>query len=101
MTDHIVPDTHDYLAQRLDGARDLYLLALRLGEREDGGETFGSLIREARIHFVSVLEEARTAGLDTSEISVMLGQERPELRDSIRPELWDRLAAILPRRTTK
>lgn len=98
MTDQIILNTHDYLSQRLDGARDLYLLALRLGEREDGGETFGPLIREARLHFVSVIEESRMAGLDTNAIGGMLGQERTALHDSIRPELWERLAAILPRR---
>ena len=27
------PETRDYLAHRLDGARDLYLLALALGAR--------------------------------------------------------------------
>ena len=29
-------ETLDYLAQRLDGARDLYLLALALGARDQG-----------------------------------------------------------------
>jgi hypothetical protein len=97
MTDQLHQSSRDYLAQRLDGARDLYLLALALGEREDGGESFGALIREARIHFVAVIEESRMAGLDTSAISEMLGQEKAGFGDSIRPELWDRLAAILQR----
>ena len=35
------PETRDYLAQRLDGARDLYLLALALGERPDGSRCSG------------------------------------------------------------
>ena len=44
-------ETRDYLAHRLDGARDLYLLALALGERNDDTALFGRMIREARIHF--------------------------------------------------
>ena len=60
-----LPDTSEYLAHRLDGARDLYLLALALGERSDGSPLFGRMIREARIHFAAVIEEARIAGLDT------------------------------------
>ena len=59
------PETRDYLAHRLDGARDLYLLALALGDRPDGSALFGRMIREARIHFAAVIEEARIAGLDT------------------------------------
>ena len=54
--------THDYLAQRLDGARDLYLLALALGERGGSPGMFGAMIREARIHFAAVLEEAGSPG---------------------------------------
>ena len=44
------------LSERLDGARDLYLLALALGERREGFEPFGRMIREARIHFEEVIE---------------------------------------------
>ena len=56
-------ETRDYLAHRLDGARDLYLLALALGDRPEGSALFGRMIREARIHFAAVIEEARIAGL--------------------------------------
>ena len=52
------PQTSDYLGHRLDGARDLYLLALALGDRPDGSPLFGRMIREARIHFAAVIEEA-------------------------------------------
>jgi hypothetical protein len=45
------------------------------------------MIREARIHFAAVIEEARIAGLDTSAIAMMLGKLNMELADSIRPEL--------------
>ena len=79
------PETRDYLAQRLDGARDLYLLALALGDRPDGSALFGRMIREARIHFAAVIEEARIAGLDTGAIAVMLAKRNIELADSIRP----------------
>ena len=51
------PQTSDYLRHRLDGARDLYLLALALGDRPDGSPLFGRMIREARIHFAAVIEE--------------------------------------------
>ena len=91
------PDAQEYLAQRLDGARDLYLLALALGERPDGS-VFGRMIREARIHFAAVIEEARIAGLDTCAIAVMLGQFNIELADSIRPELWARVEQLLAER---
>jgi hypothetical protein len=93
------PDTTSYLALRLDGARDLYLLALALGERTAGSTPFGRMILEARIHFAAVIEEARIAGLDTSAIAGMLG--KPELADSIRPELWDRLEQLLAERTAR
>jgi hypothetical protein len=89
------PEARDYLAHRLDGARDLYLLALALGDRPDGPALFGRLIREARIHFVAVIEEARIAGLDTGAIAVMLGKTNIELADSIRPELWARVEQLL------
>ena len=55
------PDARDYLAQPLDGARDLYFLALALGDRPEGSPLFGRMIREARIHFAAVIEEARIA----------------------------------------
>lgn len=89
------PETQRYLAQRLDGARDLYLLALALGARHDGFVPFGGMIREARIHFVAVIEEARIAGLDTSAIAAMLGKHNIELADSIRPDLWARVEQLL------
>ena len=91
-------ETRDYLAQRLDGARDLYLLALALGQRHEGPALFGRMIREARIHFAAVIEEARIAGLDTSAIAVMLGKLNIELADSIRPELWARVEQLLAER---
>jgi hypothetical protein len=95
------PETRDYLAQRLDGARDLYLLALALGQRHDGPSLFGRMIREARIHFAAVIEEARIAGLDTSAIAVMLGKLNIELADSIRPELWARVEQLLAERAAR
>jgi hypothetical protein len=85
-----LPDAaHDYLARRLDGARDLYLLALALGERGNGQgrKQFGPLIQEARIHFVSVIEEARIAGFEIQEIQNILSAHTQELGDSIRPDL--------------
>lgn len=92
--------THDYLAQRLDGARDLYLLALALGERGKGGaKTFGPLIQEARIHFASVIEEARIGGLDTRDIQDMLAKHTTELSSSIRPDLRDRVDELVRSRT--
>jgi hypothetical protein len=88
----------EYLADRLDGARDLYLLALALGVRGDGARLFGPMIREARIHFTSVIEECRIAGLDTSAIAVMLGKQNEELVDSIRPEIWGHLEQLIAQR---
>ena len=44
MTDHAHFGARDYLADRLDGARDLYLLALALGTRGDGAALFGRMI---------------------------------------------------------
>jgi hypothetical protein len=93
------PDTTSYLALRLDGARDLYLLALALGERPDGSVPHGRMIREARIHFAAVIEEARIAGLDTSAIAGMLG--RFELADGIRPDVWARLEQLLAERAAR
>jgi len=94
-------ETTAYLAHRLDGARDLYLLALALGDRPDGSSLFGRMIREARIHFAAVIEEARIAGLDTSAIAMMLGKLNIELADSIRPELWARVEQLLAERAAR
>jgi hypothetical protein len=88
----------EYLADRLGGARDMYLLALALGVRGDDARLFGSMIREARIHFTSVIEECRIAGLDTSAIAVMLGEQNEELVDSIRPEIWGHLEELIAQR---
>ncbi len=101
MPTQIPPASHEYLAQRLDGARDLYLLALAVGERGGGPGTFGPMIREARIHFAGVIEEGRIAGLDTSAIAAMLGKPSKELSDSIRPEMWDRLEELLAQRSRR
>jgi hypothetical protein len=94
----LLSEARDYLAHRLDGARDLYLLALALGDRPDGSPLFGRMIREARIHFAAVIEEARIAGLDTGAIAAMLGKLNIELADSIRPELWARVEQLLAER---
>ncbi len=59
---------------------------------------FGPMIQEARIHFETVIVEARMAGLDTTDISAVLGKHTPELIDSVRPELRDRLGLARPRR---
>ena len=99
LRERIPNNTQDYLARRLDGARDLYLLALALGERGDQSGVFGQMIREARIHFAAVIEECRIAGLDTSAIAVILGQMSKELDDSIRPELWERVELMVADRT--
>lgn len=88
---------HDYLSQRLDGARDLYLLALALGERGDA-RPFGPMIQESRIHFETVIVEARMAGLDTHDIQGMLARENEELIDAIRPEIRERLEQLLQHR---
>ena len=92
----------DYLAQRLDAARDLYLLALAVGERESGSQPrpgpLGAMIQEARIHFETVIVEARMAGLDTTDISSVLGKRSKDLIDSVRPELRERLALLSARR---
>jgi hypothetical protein len=94
-------DTQRYLAQRLDGARDLYLLALALGERREGVAHFGRMIREARIHFAAVIEEARIAGLDTGAIAAMLGKSHVELADSIRPDLLANVEQLLSEAASK
>jgi hypothetical protein len=83
----------DFLARRLDAARDLYLLALGLGER--GQHQFGTLIQEARLHFISVIEEARVAGLDTIDIQNLLATHNVDVLDTIRPELRERLEGLL------
>lgn len=89
-----IPDrTAAYLAQRLDAARDLYLLALALDER--GPNQFGALIQEARLHFINVIEEARSAGLDTIDIQNMLATHDVDLDDAIRPDLLERLEELL------
>ena len=86
-------EAREYLAHRLDGARDLYLLALALGDRRAGFAPFGRMIREARIHFAAIIEEARIAGLDTGAIAEVLGQSNIER--SIRPDLWARVEQLL------
>jgi len=101
MPSAIPAKTTDYLAQRLDGARDLYLLALALGERRGGPGTFGAMIQESRIHFAGVIEEARIAGLDTSAIAGMLHKMSKDLANSIRPEMWERLGEVLAQRNRK
>ena len=83
----------EFLAQRLDAARDLYLLAVALGER--GPHQFGRLIQEARLHFIYVIEEARVAGLDTIDIQNMLARQGIDLVDTIRPDLLERLNEML------
>ena len=93
--------TRDYLAGRLDGARDLYLLALALGTRGDKDKRLGHMIRESRIHFAAVLEEARIAGLDTSAMAEMLGTRSQKLSDSIRPELWARVEELVAQRSAR
>jgi hypothetical protein len=52
-------EAQEYLADRLDGARDLYLLALALGERGGVATLFGRMIREARIHYERDRRDAR------------------------------------------
>ena len=91
--DDLSPEAQRYLAQRLDGARDLYLLALAIGTRDEGTPRFGSMIREARIHFIAVIEEARIAGLDTTEIGAVLS--RTNVEDGIRPELRAHVEQLL------
>jgi hypothetical protein len=99
--EELPPETQRYLGYRLDGARDLYLLALALGERHDGAGHFGRMIREARIHFVAVIEEARIAGLDTSAIAAMLGKSTSELGDGIRPDLRARVEQLMADASSK
>lgn len=101
LSKQLPPETQDYLAQRLDGARDLYLLALALGDRPEGSALFGRMIREARIHFAAVIEEARIAGLETGAIATMLSKRSVELADSIRPEMWAGVEKLLARRAVR
>jgi hypothetical protein len=98
---HVATKTEQYLSERLDGARDLYLLALALGKRDGNSAVFGSLIREARIHFAAVIEEARIAGLDTTAIATMLGKQSEELGNNIRPEIWSRVEQLAQSRHQK
>jgi len=95
LKERIPHDTAHYLSRRLDGARDLYLLALALGKRGDEAGVFGRMIQEARIHFAAVLEECRIAGLATGDIAEMLGKMNTELDDSIRPELRQSLDKLV------
>ena len=101
MAEHLRPrlprETLAYLAQRLDGARDLYLLALALGARDKGAPLLSRMIREARIHFAAVIEEARIGGLDTRGIAQVLAKNIA-VADSIRPELWTRFEQLLDER---
>jgi hypothetical protein len=53
------------------------------------------MIREARIHFAAVIEEARMAGLDTGAIAGMLHDR--DVSDSIRPELKNRVEELFSR----
>jgi hypothetical protein len=103
MADHPRPtlprETLDYLAQRLDGARDLYLLALALGARDQGAPLLSRMIREARIHFAAVIEEARIGGLDTHAIAEALAKNA--VVDSIRPELWTHIEQLLAEGTAR
>jgi hypothetical protein len=102
MADMVPSTTSHYLALRLDGARDLYLLALALGERQGGPHTFGPMIQEARIHFAGVIEEARIGGLDTGAIADMLGKKMSkELAASIRPEVAKRLEELLAEKPSR
>jgi hypothetical protein len=96
VTARLPQGAREYLGHRLDGARDLYLLALALGARGDGEALFGPMIREARIHFTAVIEECRIAGLDTSAIAEMLSKK--ELSDSVRPEIWEHLERLIAQR---
>ena len=82
-----------YLSSRLDAARDLYLLALGIGQR--GPHEFGTLIQEAKLHFINVIEEARNAGFDTIDIQNLLANHNVDVMDTIRPELRDRLEELL------
>jgi hypothetical protein len=83
----------EFLARRLDAARDLYLLALAVGERDE--HEFGPLIQEARLHFILVIEESRLAGLDTVDIQNILATHDANVDDTIRPELRERLDELL------
>ncbi len=104
MSEHPRPtlprETLNYLAQRLDGARDLYLMALALAARDQGAPLLSRMIREARIHFAAVIEEARIGGLDTHAIAEVLGKNVAVV-DSIRPELWAHFEQLLAERSAR
>jgi hypothetical protein len=97
MSPPLPESTRQYVASRLDGARDLYLLALAVGDRGSGtsADGFGPLIKEARIHFVSVIEEARFAGFDVHEIQEILATHNIDMADTIRPDLRERVDELL------
>jgi hypothetical protein len=95
VTGSLPSETLEYLGRRLDGARDLYLLALALGRRDGEASVFGPMIREARVHFAGVIEEARVAGLETGAIAGLLADADHGLSHSIRPELSDRVEELL------
>ena len=94
--EELPPDTRGYLAHRLDGARDLYLLALALGERNDGFAPFRTE-SSARPAFTSrqSLKKRGSRGSTRSTIAVMLGKPNIVLADSIRPDLWARVEQLL------
>jgi hypothetical protein len=96
LNERIPDDTTRYLSSRLDGARGLYLLALALGTRGEGYDAFGRMIREARVHFAAVLEEARLAGLDTTSIAAVLSEA--EVGETLRPEVRAWIEEIMSRR---
>jgi hypothetical protein len=56
------------------------------------------MIQESRVHFESVIVEARMAGLDTTDISGMLGKQTKELIASVKPEVRERLGLGRPKR---
>jgi hypothetical protein len=96
LKERIPNDTTSYLSSRLDGARGLYLLALALGTRGERSEDFGRMIREARIHFAAVIEEARLAGLDTTDIAAILSEG--DVGEALRPEVRDWVERVMARR---
>ena len=54
------------------------------------------MICAARDRFATVIEECQIAGLETGAIPRLLGQMYPELADSMRPEVRQRLEAGRP-----
>jgi len=83
----------EFLAQRLDASRDLYLLALALGER--GLPPVQEAHPGSPADFIYVIEEARVAGLDTLDIQNLLVRQRHDLVDEMRPDLLERLDEML------